>query len=254
MRTVRILVVDDEPPARSRIRQLLDRRGNTQVVGEARNGAEALKLIQRLKPDLVFLDIQMPDLNGFDLLKQLDCLPMVVFVTAYDQYALKAFDVHAVDYLLKPFDDDRFEEALQLALDRLTQRESQQFNQKLLHLIQEYQHQTSATDEFIEITDKGRTVYIRPDEVYFVEAQGNYLEMHLFQKKYLYRNTMQGLESQFGTASFLRIHRSFFINTTYIQSYRYIGNNEYRFVLTNGTELVSGRSYKEAIQQRLGQG
>jgi len=253
MKPLRILIVDDEPPARSRIVQLLRGKAGIKVCGEARNGSEALKQIQRLKPDLVFLDIQMPDLSGFDLLKRLETLPMIIFVTAYDRYALQAFDVHAVDYLLKPFDDDRFEEALQQAIDRINQRQSQQFNERLLNLMHEYQQQAHTGDDVIEISDKGRTVYIKPNEVYYIEAQGNYLELHLHKKKHLYRNTMQGIEARFGSERFLRIHRSYFINTAFIENYRYIGNNEFRFVLANGTELVSGRSYKDAIQQQLAQ-
>lgn len=253
MKRIRTLIVDDEPLARLRIINLLKKVDYVSIIGECKNGREALKSIKSYKPDLVFLDIQMPDLNGFDVLSQaqFNPVPFIIFVTAYDQYALKAFDVHAVDYLLKPFDDDRFMTALQHAKQQLDLKENASLHQKMLKLLENYQHQQSDELSAIEIKDKGRSTFINIEDVYLFETQGNYVKIHLFKKSYLYRATLQHIEQQVNSRIFLRIHRSLLINTNYVHLTKYQSNNQYLFTMQNGVTLLSSRSYRDAIVNYL---
>ncbi len=244
MNTIRTIIVDDEPLARSRIAKLLNQLAEIVVVGEARNGQEAVALIDHKKPDLVLLDIQMPDMDGFGVIQNTVFKPFVIFVTAYDQYALKAFDIHAVDYLLKPYDNARFFEALQLAQQQITLKQSASFNDKMMALIKEYQLQTQAYTQTLVLKEKGRNVMIEPEEIYYVESYGNYVKLHLNQRFYLQRTTMQAIEQQLNPRFFIRIHRSYLVHTLYIRQVAYEGNAEYTFTLKNGIKLLSGRKYK----------
>lgn len=249
MKKIRTLIIDDEPLARSRIRKLLEQVPYVTVIGEGKNGREAKRLISDYAPDLVFLDIQMPDLNGFEVLSKSEpgILPFIIFVTAYDKYALRAFDVHAVDYLLKPFDDERFMQALEQARKQIELENNALLHHKLVHLLEIYQYEQSETLHAFEIKDKGKTLWINVEDVYWLEAEGNYLKIHVAQQAYPIRQTLQELETQLNPAQFLRIHRSFIINANYIKQVRYRGNNQYQFTLKNDTILLSGRSYKATI-------
>ena len=247
MHTIRTIVVDDEPLARSRIVKLLDQVDEIVLVGEARNGGEAIALIENKKPDLVLLDIQMPDMDGFEVVRVATHTPFVIFVTAYDQYALRAFDIHAVDYLLKPYDNVRFFEALQHAQQQLKLKQSASFNDKMMALVKEYQHQNKAYSQTLALKEKGRTILIEPEEIYYAESYGNYVKLHLANKFYLYRSTMQSVESQLNPRFFIRVHRSYLVHTMYIQKVTSEGNSEYTILLKNGTKLLSGRKYKAQI-------
>lgn len=249
MKKIRTLVVDDEPLARLRIVNLLNKIDYVSVIGECKNGREALKSIKSYKPDLVFLDIQMPDLNGFDVLSQaqFNPIPFIIFVTAYDQYALKAFDVHAVDYLLKPFDDERFITALEHAKEQLDLKENAFLHQKMVRLLENYKHQHSDELSAIEIKDRGRSTFINIEDIHSFETQGNYVKIHLVKKTYLYRETLQNIEQQVNPHIFLRIHRSLLLNTNYVKKVKYQGNNQFLFTLQNGQSLLSSRSYREDI-------
>jgi len=249
MKKIRTIIVDDEPLARVRIRKLLEQVSYVSIIGEGKNGREAKRLIADYAPDLVFLDIQMPDFNGFEVLHKSETatLPFIIFVTAYDKYALKAFDVHAVDYLLKPFDDERFMQALEQARKQIQLEDNALLHHKLVQLLQTYQHQQSEILTAFEIKEKGKTIWVNIEEVYWLEAEGNYLKIHLAQQAYPIRQTLQQIENQLNTKQFLRIHRSFIINCNYIQKIRYKGNNQYQFVLKNDASLLSSRSYKAAI-------
>lgn len=249
MKKIRTIVVDDEPLARLRIVNLLKKIDYVSIIGECKNGREALKSIKSYKPDLVFLDIQMPDLNGFDVLSQaqFNPIPFIIFVTAYDQYALKAFDVHAVDYLLKPFDDERFMTALQHAKQQLDLKENAFLHKKMLRLLENYQHQQSDELSAIEIKEKGRSVIVNIEDIYSFETQGNYVKIYASKKSYLYRETLQNIENQVNPRIFLRIHRSLLLNTNYVQKVKYQGNNQFLFTLQNGQSLLSSRSYREDI-------
>lgn len=251
MNTIRTIVVDDEPLARSRVVKLLGQVPEIVFIGEAKNGKEAIALIEQKKPDLVFLDIQMPDMDGFEVIRSLHFSPFVVFITAYDQYALQAFDVHAVDYLLKPYDNERFYEALQFAKKQLLLQQSASFNDKMMSLIKEYQWHTQAYSNSIVLKEKGRNIIVEPEDIYYVESYGNYVKLHLSEKYYAHRTTMQTIEQSLNPRFFLRIHRSYLVHTLYIQQVDYEGNSEYTVWLKNGVKLLSGRKYKTQLLDYL---
>lgn len=249
--TIRTLLVDDEYLARQRVLKLLENHHDITVVGEARNAGEAINLIEKMEPDLVFLDIQMPDQTGFDVVRRLMNPPYIIFATAYDQYALKAFDVHALDYLLKPFDEERFAQALDQARQQLGLKRSAGFQEKLTNLLREYQAEPGKYRTQFEIKERGRLHTVSTFEVVFVEAEGNYVALHTEKEKYLYRITMSALEAELNPTEFLRVHRSLFINRRFVAECRYLNNNEYQFRLKNGVKLISGRSYRDQIQAYL---
>ena len=249
MRKIKTLVVDDEPLARARICKLLKAYDYIQLLGECRNGKEALRQITDYRPDLVFLDIQMPDFNGFDVLAKMDKdkIPFIIFVTAYDQYALKAFDVHAVDYLLKPYDNDRFARALEHARQQILTRDQAALHHRMLNVLQEFEQQQLPENLKLEVKDRGKTRLINVLDIQCVEAQGNYLQLFLADENYLIRQTLHAFEEQVQGHPFLRIHRSILINTNYISGKRYDGNGQYYFTLKNGKQLQSSRSFREDI-------
>jgi two-component system LytT family response regulator len=254
MRKIRTLVIDDEPLARARILKLLAQTPYIEVLGECKNGREALKKINSYKPDLAFLDIQMPDLNGFDVLEkeELNHLPFIIFVTAYDQYALKAFDVHAVDYLLKPYDDERFMQALEHAKEQILLKDNAKLHQKMVNILEEYNNLNSEDLNIIEIKDRGgRVNKISVKDIYWIKADGNYLDIHLEHKSYLFRETLQNIESMLNSKFFVRVHRSILLNKNYVTSYKYQGNNQYLITFLNGAKLTSSRSYKDQVLKLL---
>jgi two-component system LytT family response regulator len=253
MKKIRTIVADDEPLARARLLNLLKRYDFVTIVGECKNGRETLQQIETYQPDLVFLDIQMPDFNGFEVLsKTVEPLPFIIFVTAYDQYALKAFDVHAVDYLLKPYDDERFGQALEHARRQIAVREKAFLHQKMVQMLDSYQQPIAGNSpQTIEVKDRGRSHHVPLQDIYYFEAEGNYLHLHLRERNYLIRQTMQGIEEIIAPEHFLRIHRSVLVNVHYVEKVWYEGNSQYRFTLKNDKQLSSGRSYREAIEQYL---
>ncbi|MCB0634753.1 MAG: LytTR family DNA-binding domain-containing protein [Saprospiraceae bacterium] len=253
MRKIKTLVVDDEPLARARICKLLSTYDYITLLGECRNGKEALRQIVDYRPDLVFLDIQMPDFNGFDVLSKMEKeqLPFIIFVTAYDQYALKAFDVHAVDYLLKPYDNDRFGRALEHARQQIQTKDQAVLHHRMVKVLNDFEQQQLSEDLQLEVRDKGKTFTINVLDIQCVEAQGNYLQIHLEDAKYLIRQTLQAFEEQVTGHPFLRIHRSVLINTHYLAAHRYDGNGQYHFTLRNGKQLQSSRGYREEIERFL---
>lgn len=255
MKKVKTIVVDDEPLARARIVKLLEQFDYIQLLGECKNGREALEAIANYKPDLVFLDIQMPDLNGFDVLsdESLQPLPFIIFVTAYDQYALKAFDVQAVDYLLKPYDEDRFARAVEHAKQQIQLKNDASLHHKMVQVIEAHHHAEQSFLYTISYKDKGVDRSIRTLDVYYLETDGNYLRVHTKDKKPIIRQTMQAIADQLNPELFLRIHRSLLVNVNYIHKVTYEGNNQFVFCMKNGEKLTSSRSYKEGIQQYLNQ-
>ena len=207
---LRAVIVDDEPLARERVRELLGEESDVEVVAECADGVEAVAAIRREDPDLVFLDVQMPEMDGFEVLDALDAetLPAVVFVTAYDRYALKAFDVHAVDYLLKPFDRARFRSALDRA--RLDLR-SDDAGRRILALVADLRRERRPQQRIV-VKAAGRVFFLRPDEVDWMEAAGNYVRPHVGKEAYLVRETMKGLEERLDPDTFIRVHRSRIVN------------------------------------------
>ncbi|MCB0615972.1 MAG: response regulator transcription factor [Phaeodactylibacter sp.] len=253
MKKIRTLVVDDEPLARARIVKLLEPIDYISLIGECKNGSEALRQMEEYRPDLVFLDIQMPDLNGFEVLSREEFrpLPFIIFVTAYNQYALKAFDVHAVDYLLKPYDDERFMRAVEHARQQISLQQDALLHQKMVNLLETHQHESSEARQHLEAKEKGRTIRIKAFDIRYIEAEGNYLKVNTPEKAYLIRQTLQSVEEQLNNQAFLRIHRSLLLNTHFIREAKYEGNNQYGFHMKDGRCLLSSRSYRDAIHQYL---
>jgi two-component system LytT family response regulator len=243
--SIRALIVDDEPLARERIRMLLEGERDIEIVSESANGTEALRDIQRLAPDLVFLDIQMPELTGFEVLDRVDPtrMPVIIFVTAYDQYALKAFEVCALDYLLKPFDRERFGRALSRARAELDRRKAGQVNERVLKLLSEL-GQSKKYLEKLMIRDGGRVFFLRADEIDWIEAAGNYVRLHAGKEEYLYRETMTKLEGQLNPERFARIHRSAIVNTERIKELQPWFRGDYVIVLRDNQKLTLSRTYR----------
>ncbi len=253
MKHIRTLIVDDEPAARARLSRLLAQDPEIEMIGECRNGVDAVEAIGKHKPDLVFLDVEMPQVNGFEVVTRVGSqhMPFVVFVTAHDQYALKAFDVNAVDYLLKPYDDDRFQASLAKAKQHIGMRVNNKLTGKLLDLMREHmQAKSDHTEQFI-IKEKGREYKVPVDDIIYLRAEGNYLHLQLTERHHLYRMTMNAVETELDPARFLRIHRSYLVHINHVRGQRYSGNNEFIFTMANGERIVSGRSYKEQIAKTL---
>ena len=247
--SIRTLIVDDEPLARERIRMLLEDQPDLEIVTESANGTEALREIQRLAPDLVFLDIQMPEFTGFEVLDHLDParIPVIIFVTAYDQYALKAFEVCALDYLLKPFDRERFNRALARARTELDRRKAGQVNDQVLKLLSELQQRKKYLEKLI-IRDGGRVFFLRADEIDWIEAAGNYVRLHTGKEEYLYRETMLNLEAQLNSERFVRIHRSAIVNIERIKELQPWFRGDYVIVLRDNQKLTLSRTYRGRLK------
>ncbi|MDN5205256.1 LytTR family DNA-binding domain-containing protein [Fulvivirgaceae bacterium BMA10] len=253
MRKIRTLVIDDEPFARARVIKLLERYDYIVILGECKNGSEARDKINQYKPDLIFLDIQMPDFNGFEVLNELpkDHWPFVIFVTAYDQFALKAFDVHAVDYLLKPYDDDRFEKALNHAKEQILWKEGRRLNQKMFEVLEEYHKEQRDSLEVFHLKERGRNVNIKVYDVFWIEVKSNYVQLNTANGKHMVRQTMQSIEASLSSADFIRIHRSYIINKHFVSNIKYMGNNEYTFFMPDNKKIISSRSYKQTVKKFL---
>jgi two-component system LytT family response regulator len=248
--TIRALIVDDEPLARERIRQLLAAEPDIECAGECASGQEAVKAIARLNPDLVFLDVQMPELNGFEVLRSLDerKLPSIIFVTAYDRYALQAFEVHAIDYLLKPFRQARFESALERAREQIQYARGRSSRQ-LMALLEDVR-QPPAPEPFI-VKSGGDVLFLRPDEIDYIEAADNYLNIHAGKENHLMRETLQRMEKRLDPRKFLRIHRSTIVNVDRIRKLQAGAAGEHLVILRDGQQLTLSRSYRDQMQQRL---
>ncbi len=251
--TIKTLIVDDEPLAREKLRGFLEKESDIEVLGECRDGREALETIDAEKPDLVFLDVQMPEMDGFEVLENLepDALPTVIFVTAYDQYALKAFDVHAVDYLLKPFDRERFSEALGRARAEHERRQAGDVKRQLLALLQEVESRRDKYPARLVIKSSGRVVFLKVDEIDWVDAAGNYVRIHAADDSHMLRETMGRLEARLDPEKFLRIHRSTIVNIECIRELQQQFHGDYLVVLKNGQRLTLSRSYRDRIQELL---
>jgi two-component system LytT family response regulator len=253
MAEIRALIVDDEPLARERIRDLLQADPEIRIVGECSNGREALDAFSEKSPDLVFLDVQMPDLDGFGVIEAADplSLPVIVFVTAYDEYAVKAFEVHALDYILKPFDRDRFHAALTRA-KLAVGTDGRDLDQRLVALLEELQDKKKHLSRIV-VKSGGRIFFVRSEEIDWIEAAGNYVELHVGRDSHLLRETMSALESRLDPKTFLRIHRRIIVNLERIKQFEGVSHGEYVVVLKDGTRLSSSRGYREGLQKLLGE-
>jgi two-component system, LytTR family, response regulator len=255
-KTITALIVDDEPLARRTIRELLRDDPEVQVVGECGGGREAVESIRRQPPDLLFLDIQMPGMNGFDVLShiELELIPAIIFVTAYDAYALKAFEVHALDYLLKPFTDERFMEALARAKSQVELRDVRGLADSLRAFLGGRATPEPKPEEFMTrfmLKAGGRVIFIRAGDVDWIEADNYYIKLHVGGKSHLLRLSMKELEGKLDPKSFWRIHRSAIINLERVRELRQMPGGEYVAVLNDGTELKLSRRSRERLHELL---
>ena len=252
MKKIRTLVVDDEPLARERLTSLVSAEADMEVVGQSRDGEEAVRAIIEQSPDLVFLDVQMPAMNGFEVIEAVgsERMPLVIFVTAYDQHALKAFQVRALDYVLKPFDRERFQEAVQRARAHIQRDETGDLGRRLLALVKDLRRDQPKTDRLV-VKSGGRLFFLRADEIDWIEAAGNYVRLHVGNTSHLLRETMNAIEGRLDPEKFFRIHRSRIVNMERIQEMQPWLNGEYAVVLRTGTRLTLSRGYREKLQERL---
>jgi two-component system LytT family response regulator len=253
---IRVLVVDDEPLARSGMITLLGRDTEVSVVGEASDGAEAVQAIARLTPDLVLLDVQMPEADGFEVIRAVgpDKMPAVVFVTAYDQFALKAFEVNAIDYLLKPFDDERFGAAMERAKRALRQEkvDLDDLSRRLAGLLEAATGPGRFLTRLI-VKDAGRAIFLTVDELDWIEAADYCVKLHIRGKSYLVRQSLQSLETRLDPERFFRIHRSALVNLDRVKEIQALFRGEHAVILQDGAKLKLSRNRREVLEQLLGQ-
>lgn len=253
MTRIRSLIVDDEPLARARITELLARENDIEIIDECANGTDAVSAIVAEEPDLVFLDVQMPELNGFGVLEQLNGrrLPVIVFVTAHDAYALKAFEVHALDYLLKPFDRDRFRRTLDRARETIRSRATGDFDRRLGELLSQVGDGKRYLSRMVVKGDES-SVLVQVKDVDYFESAGNYIKILVGKDRYLLRETMNGLESSLDPGQFVRIHRSFIVNLDRVRGFEPYFHGDYVVRLHDGRSLTLSRTYRERVEERLG--
>ena len=248
--------MDDEPLARRRILSLLQADPSFEVLGECGNGKDAVEKITGLKPDLVFLDVQMPKLDGFGVLESVaqTHLPAIIFVTAFDQYAVKAFDAHAIDYLLKPFKQERFMDAVLRAKSQFQAGQANgngggEENQKLLSLMR---HVNTDSDRLV-VRSGGKVVFLRSSEIEWIEAAANYIKLYSQQRMFTVREKISSLEEALPAGKFMRIHRSVIVNLSMVQEIQPCGGGEFVVILRTGRELPLGRTYRSKIDELIHQ-
>jgi two-component system, LytTR family, response regulator len=251
-RKLTALIVDDEPLARERLMGLLSAEPDIEVLGECRDGEEAVSVIHDRHPDLVLLDVEMPKMNGFQVIDTIgaDEMPMVIFVTAYDQHAIRAFEVRALDYLLKPFDRTRFTDALQRARTQIETQTTGDLGRRLIALMKDLKREPPKTDRLV-VKSGGRLFFLRADEIDWIEAAGNYVRLHVGSQAHLLRETMNGIEARLDPERFFRIHRCRIVNVERIQEMQPWLNGEYSVVLRSGVRLTLSRGYRERLQEKL---
>ncbi|HEX6546120.1 MAG TPA: LytTR family DNA-binding domain-containing protein [Bryobacteraceae bacterium] len=249
---IKVLIVDDEPIIRRGLRSHLSNRDCYEVVGECCNGRRAIDDIREAKPDLVFLDVQMPEVDGFGVIREVGpaAMPAVVFVTAFDEYAVRAFDVNALDYLLKPFDEERFSRCLTRVEQRLAEPgKGDSLVEKLASLVAEQAKPRTA--DRLAIRNSDRITLLQTEEIDWIEAADNYVEIHVGKQVHLMRETLSNLEQRLQPFRFLRIHRSRLVNADRIKELHPLFHGEYELVLSDGTHLTSSRHYRDVLQRLL---
>ena len=251
---LRVLIVDDEPLARQRIEDLVAHEEGIEIVGTADNGDSAIERIRALHPDLVFLDVQMPGMTGLDVVRSVgvDAMPPTVFVTAYDQHALKAFELAALDYLVKPFDDDRFEQALARGRAHVELREARALRERLRAMLDgEPSEDRSRYVQRIPVESRGKVQYIPVDQIDYIAASGPYAEIVVGTRRHLVRETMQSLEEALDPGRFMRVHRSAIVPLDRVETLFRGAGGDYELQLKNGARVRVSRAKREEVEQRL---
>lgn len=250
MQSIDILIADDEKPARKKIRSYLKDKDEIAIIMEAGDGVEAANLLVEQKPDLVFLDIQMPGMNGFEVIESVgvENMPVVVFVTAYDEFALNAFEVHAVDYLLKPYDSDRFQTAFKRALQRIRMQSDNAilFRNLVAELNKERKYLSRILVNFAS-----RFFFIKTSEILFISSEEKYVKLHTENEIYLIRDTMTRLEKRLDPGKFARIHRSHIVNIDFVKEMQPWSHGDYVAILKNGTRLTISRRFRSSLFDKI---
>jgi two-component system LytT family response regulator len=251
---IRVLIVDDEAPARQRLRDLLAKDDQVNAILEAQNGIAAVQIIQNSKPDLVFLDVQMPELDGLGVVEAVGAedMPLTIFVTAYDQHAIRAFEANALDYLLKPFSDERLEAAVARVKSRLEERNFRDLGRSMLQMVSKLPAQGRRWDRLV-VKSAGTTRFLRVAEIDWIEAAGVYVNLHVAGKEFLYRASLTDLVERLDSQRFIRIHRSAIVNIESILQLEPASHGEFEVVLKNGSRTRVSRTYRAQLEYRLGQ-
>ncbi len=246
---VRTLIVDDEPPARKRLRDLLAKERALEIVGEAGSGPEAVRMIRAERPDLVFLDIQMPGTDGFGVIREIagDDPPLIVFVTAHDEHAIKAFEVQAVDYVLKPVLEPRLKEAVRRAVDRI-RGGTRDTSGDLARLLERISQSAAPQPGRLPIKKDGSVTFVRTDDIDWLEADGDYVRIHAGKTTHVVRDTIAEVTAKLPAERFVRVHRSIVVNTERIREVQPWFKGDYVLILNDGTKLRSGRTYRAVVQ------
>jgi two-component system, LytTR family, response regulator len=263
---IRVLIVDDEALGRLRVHDLVRNESGVEVIGEAADGDAAVKAIRELQPDLIFLDVQMPKKNGLDVVKEIGAerMPMTIFVTAYDRYALQAFDVAALDYLVKPFDDERFEQAFRRARRSLALEGVDRARAQLIRMLRESElgprseasrHGAAGSAQYLEriaVETHGQVKPIPVAQIDYITAAGPYAELHVGDRRYVIREAMQALEDRLDPNQFMRVHRSVIVRLDLVEALHRGGGGDYELQMRGGARLRVSRSRREGLERWLG--
>jgi len=249
MDIIKTIIIDDEPLGRQIIREYLENHSDVRIVAECRDAHEALEAIDKNNPDLIFLDINMPEINGFELLKMLDEMPFVIFSTAYDQYAIQAFEVNAVDYLLKPYDQDRFDTALNRVRHYIRQKENTEKDniKKLLQNINPGKKYLSR----MLVKDSGRIIILNTSEIIIAEAIEDYINIYTSTREYLINQSLTALENRLDPEYFIRVHRSYIVNLEHVKELLPWSNGRYKCIMSNDKKIIASRSGAKKLRMLM---
>jgi two-component system, LytTR family, response regulator len=249
-----VMVADDEAPARQRISDLLRRDSQVAAIIEVFDGLPAVEIIQNRKPDLVFLDVQMPELNGLEVIAEVgaECMPLTVFVTAYDEHAICAFEANALDYLLKPFSDQRFEATMARVSSRMDERSVREFGRRILRMVSAAPGGDLPLDRLV-VKSGGSVRFVRVADIDWIEAAGVYANLHIGGKELLYRAVLNELAERLDPVRFVRVHRSTIVNIESILHLEPISHGEFEVILKDGSRSKISRTYRRQLEKRLGQ-
>jgi len=250
----KVIIIDDEPLARSMVKEYLQQHPNLHLIQECNDGFEGLKAIQQYQPDLIFLDVQMPELDGLEVIEAVGAgeMPLTIFVTAYDKHAIRAFEANALDYLLKPFSDERWEAALARAKTRCRELSLHEFGGSVLRMLATRPQASGYLDRLV-VKGSGTTRFIRVAEIDWIEGAGVYVNLHASRKELLYRSTLNELSDHLDPMRFMRIHRSTIVNIDSIVELRPISHGEFELLLKDGHRPRISRTYRIEVEKRLGQ-